>query len=247
MLTLFLSSNFALASAVSDQQKNLANPFNDVNDGSSGINYCIEEFQLDNDGKVKVDTDGNPTPGIHDGYIYTIIEEPLNLEDTEPDNFKDLSKEDQPDFFSRICYRNSFSWTTTKADGSKDPNGNEKQDSVLTHEKCSQNAENLSVDSAYKNFQPKFSCQQVQVFFSKGGTSLIEGYISTIYQWGASVIGLVAVVVIIINGVIISFGGGDSSAIDGAKNRIIQALASIAVLFLSGLILYTINPNFFVQ
>ena len=85
------------------------------------------------------------------------------------------------------------------------------------------------------------------VILSKGGTSLITGYISTIYTWGATVAGIISVLVIILSGIQLSASAGDSQAVEGAKNRIIKSLLGLAVLLLSGVILYTINPNFFVR
>ena len=76
---------------------------------------------------------------------------------------------------------------------------------------------------------------------------MLYGYIGMIYTWGASIVGIIAVLIIVISGIQISAGGGDPEAINSAKKRIIQSLSGIAVLFLSGLILYTINPDFFVR
>jgi hypothetical protein len=88
-------------------------------------------------------------------------------------------------------------------------------------------------------------CEEVMVILSKGGTTMIEGYIASIYTWAASLVGLIAVTVIIISGIQIAMSGGDPQALDSGKNRIIKSISGLAVLFLSGLILYTINPNFF--
>lgn len=91
------------------------------------------------------------------------------------------------------------------------------------------------------------SCETVMVILSKGGTTMIEGYISTIYTWAAGLVGLIAVTVIIISGIQIAMSGGDTQAVESGKNRILKSLSGLAVLFLSGLILYTINPNFFTK
>ncbi|MFA7685389.1 MAG: pilin [Candidatus Gracilibacteria bacterium] len=91
------------------------------------------------------------------------------------------------------------------------------------------------------------TCEEVMVILSTGGTSMIEGYIASIYTWAASIVGLIAVTVIIISGIQIAVSGGDTQAVDSGKNRIIKSISGLAVLFLSGLILYTINPNFFTK
>lgn len=162
------------------------------------------------------------------GYILTIIEESLDPDiGTKPSTLTE-------DFYTYICYRNTFIIR----------NGDEETVVPELATDCSKTAEEL----AKKN--PKeysFYCQQVQVFLSKGGTSLIEGYISTLYNWAFGIVGLLCVLVIIGSAAQISLSGGDTQSIDSAKTRIVKSLAGIVVLALSGLILYTINPNFFIK
>lgn len=152
-------------------------------------------------------------------YIITIVEEPLLWEESQsPD----------ADYITKICYRNTLDLTHI--------NGG-----VISEisKYCS--------DGLLTKFPKNYFCEEIMVIFSKGGTSLIEGYISTIYKWAASVVGIIAVIVIIISGIQIAASGGDSQPIEEAKNRIIKSLSGLAVLFLSGLILYTINPTFFTK
>lgn len=85
----------------------------------------------------------------------------------------------------------------------------------------------------------------VQVFMSQSGVEILYAYIGAIYRWGASIIGVIAVLVIVISGIQISAAGGEQGAVTSAKTRITQSLIGIVVLFLSGIILYTINPTFF--
>jgi threonine/homoserine/homoserine lactone efflux protein len=66
-----------------------------------------------------------------------------------------------------------------------------------------------------------------------------------LYRWAVSIVGIIAVLLMVFSGIQISTAGGDTGKIDEAKNRIMQSLIAIAILFLSGLILYTINPGFF--
>lgn len=91
-----------------------------------------------------------------------------------------------------------------------------------------------------------FTCKRIQVIEAEEGRTLLYTYIGMIYKWAAGVIGIVSVLTIVYSGVMISMAGGDSGKIDKAKERIIQSLFGLVVLFLSGLILYTINPTFFV-
>lgn len=85
----------------------------------------------------------------------------------------------------------------------------------------------------------------VQVFLSQSGVDMLYYYIGAIYRWGASVIGVIAVLVIVISGIQISAAGGEQAAVTSAKTRITQSLIGIVVLFMSGIILYSINPTFF--
>lgn len=76
-------------------------------------------------------------------------------------------------------------------------------------------------------------------------TEFFKKYISEIYKWGASLVGIVAVLNIVLSGFqIMASQGGDTAS---AKTRIFQSLAGLAILFLSGLILHLINPNFFIK
>jgi len=156
-------------------------------------------------------------------FIITIVEEsfgkPTNANNT-PD--PDPSKQYQ----SIICCRK----TDITADGTASPN--------LLKGTC-------PADCPKDDGAKSATCEEVMVILSKGGTSMIEGYISSIYTWAASLVGLIAVTVIIISGIQIAMSGGDTQAVDSGKNRIIKSISGLAVLFLSGLILYSINPNFF--
>ena len=61
----------------------------------------------------------------------------------------------------------------------------------------------------------------------------------------AGVVGIIAVLIIVISGIQISMDQGGGESVTSAKNRIMQSLAGLVILFLSALILYTINPTFF--
>ena len=101
-------------------------------------------------------------------------------------------------------------------------------------------------------FTPPKYC--VQFFESIGGNNSVQGetgmdlfssYVRILYQYGAALIGFVAVLVIVISGVQIMMGGMSQENISSAKTRILQAIFSIMLLFGSALILKTINPGFF--
>lgn len=201
----------------------LANPFKD-------LKPCINEY--------KVDKDGNPIKkgddfesGDDNGYVITIIEEPLNVETS--------GKTPGDKYVVRACFRNTFQYYN------KD---DKKFHSVpMLAASCSEKAQDLQTDPALKDYQVKYSCKEVMVILTKGGTTAIYGYINLLYRWGAGMVGIIAVTVIIVSGIQISASGGDSEAIGSAKKRILQSIVGIVVLFLSSLILYTINPNFFTR
>ena len=68
-----------------------------------------------------------------------------------------------------------------------------------------------------------------------------------VYRWVASIVGIVAVIYIIVNGIIISAAQNDSGQVTAAKDRIVQSLIAMVVLLCASLILYAINPNFFTR
>ncbi len=107
---------------------------------------------------------------------------------------------------------------------------------VMSTQKC---------NKSYKKEGNLYHCIEVQLLLSNSGTIVIYTYINTIYRWAATIVGLISVMVIIFSGIQIATSGGESEVLSTAKGRIIKSLSGLAVLFLSGLILYTINPTFF--
>lgn len=88
-------------------------------------------------------------------------------------------------------------------------------------------------------------CQTVDVYVAQSGLDLLTSYLGAIYRWAAGVIGVVSVFYLVYGGIKISTAGDNTAAIDEAKTKIIQSIAGLVLLFLSAIILYTINPNFF--
>ena len=58
----------------------------------------------------------------------------------------------------------------------------------------------------------------------------------------ASIAAIVAIAVIIINGIRVTVGESDLAS---AKDNIARSLAALAILFLASIILNAVNPNFF--
>lgn len=89
------------------------------------------------------------------------------------------------------------------------------------------------------------TCQRVQIIEADGGLDLLNQYVRMIYLWSAGTIGIISVLIMVVSGIQIMITGS-SGDISEAKSRITKSLAGLVILFLSGLILYTINPTFFV-
>jgi hypothetical protein len=89
-------------------------------------------------------------------------------------------------------------------------------------------------------------CQTKQYIVASSGAGLAQQYLGMIYKFGTGVAGIIAILVIMFNGIKIIVSGSNDSAMSDAKTQITQSLLALAVLFMSGFILYIINPNFFV-
>lgn len=167
-----------------------------------------------------------------DGWLISFIEEPLSLdEDTTSTKLQ-----------TRLCYRSTFRFVL--------PGQSEKSITELSSKTtgCSTTAENIANDAQMvAKYKVSYNCRAIMAVLGKGGSSYIEGYVGLIYRWAAGLVGLIATAVIIISSIQISFSGGEAEEINKAKGRILKSLAGIAVLFLSGLILYTVNPTFFTR
>jgi len=89
-------------------------------------------------------------------------------------------------------------------------------------------------------------CEIVQVYVSSSGTNLLYNYIGQIYRYVAEIGGLIAVLIIIFSGIQIASAGANPDALNKAKARITRSILGLILLFLSAVILYAINPNFFI-
>jgi len=93
--------------------------------------------------------------------------------------------------------------------------------------------------------EPLLSGEDNAMLSGDTGMDLVTKYIKMIYTYGASILGIICVLIIVISGIQISMGGAQADLVSSAKTRIFQALLSLAILFLSAVILKTINPGFF--
>lgn len=105
----------------------------------------------------------------------------------------------------------------------------------------------LKSDTGEIKKRVSISCEPIQVILGNDGLDILYSYIGMLYTWGASVVGIIAVLVLVISGIQISAAAGDQNALTAAKTRIFQSLMGLAILFLSAIILYTINPTFFIK
>jgi len=151
------------------------------------------------------------------------------------------------------CVWVSVSPTTTPgADGLDEEAWKECSGPHCTHKFCN----GPSVDTKWKADQCNKYCitlqeilpiegQRVRSISGESGVDLLGNYFGLWYKIGALVLGLICVLVIVISGVQIIFGGASEENVTGAKTRIWGALLSLILLFSSALILKTINPLFF--
>ncbi|PJC36646.1 hypothetical protein CO046_04490 [Candidatus Peregrinibacteria bacterium CG_4_9_14_0_2_um_filter_53_11] len=95
------------------------------------------------------------------------------------------------------------------------------------------------------NSTDSVTCSTLYRLTGRSGSDLFGRYVSALYRWAASVVGIISVLVIVVSGIQISMAGGDTGKVDEAKTRIMQSLIGIIILFLSGIILYVINPTFY--
>lgn len=119
--------------------------------------------------------------------------------------------------------------------------GNEK--TVIAYE-CKDYRKLYYTDLELCTGKNDWSCERRQWIIGENGASIIKVYVKQIYIWAAGTIGFIAVVVIVLNGIRITMSGV-SGDVTQAKERILQSISGLVLLFLSGLILYTINPTFF--
>lgn len=89
-------------------------------------------------------------------------------------------------------------------------------------------------------------CEPVMIYLSDAGTDLLYYYIGQVYRYAAGVGGLLAVLILIIAGIMRTTAGDNTNQITQANNLVTKSITGLIVLFLSAIILYTINPNFFV-
>jgi hypothetical protein len=89
-------------------------------------------------------------------------------------------------------------------------------------------------------------CEPVMVYVSPAGTALLYYYIGQIYRYMATLGGTIAVLILIVGGIMRASAGDNTERITKATAIITKCISGLVLLFLSAIILYAINPNFFV-
>ena len=138
---------------------------------------------------------------------------------------------------------------TTCSSGYFEPNNPKKvRKCFTTYVEPSQCANTAPPDAkALKDTEQKLEyCEIVQIYSSSGGTSLLYGYIGIIYKYMAGLGSFIAVLMLIMAGVMRSAAGDKPDLMTKANQLAMRCITGLIVLFLSAVILYTINPNFFV-
>jgi hypothetical protein len=96
-----------------------------------------------------------------------------------------------------------------------------------------------SVNAAYK----WIPMQEIPTTSGSQSPTTFGGYTVAIYEFLLSMVGIVAMVMIIIGGFRYMTSTGNASAMADAKDMIFNALLGLGLALLSWLILYTINPD----
>lgn len=111
---------------------------------------------------------------------------------------------------------------------------------------CSGGMSNAQISEAQKNKAGYTICEPVMVYLSDAGTDLLYFYMGQVYRYAAGIGGLLAVLILIIAGIMWTTAGDNTNQITMARNMITKSITGLILLFLTAIILYTINPNFFV-
>ncbi len=80
---------------------------------------------------------------------------------------------------------------------------------------------------------------------AQGPFGLLYNYLGLVYNFISGIIVGFAVLVVIVGGIMISTGAGDSERVTQGKGLILKVLVGMVLWFTASVILYTINPTFF--
>lgn len=86
----------------------------------------------------------------------------------------------------------------------------------------------------------------IEVDVETGSINILSSYISDIFRFVAALSVIIAVLVVMAAGFKIMIAGGDSGARGEAKDLVVKTFMGLALLFLAGLFLKVVNPNFYI-
>ncbi|MCX6797817.1 MAG: pilin [Candidatus Falkowbacteria bacterium] len=98
-------------------------------------------------------------------------------------------------------------------------------------------------------FQPEISVPgsnfqaNATTTMTERSTTYIGQYISAFYNYAMGIVGIVAVIVLMIGGVIWLTSGGNPNKVGQAKDLIVGSITGVALLLGSWILLNTVNPN----
>lgn len=163
------------------------------------------------------------------GKIYTVLEEVL----------------DTPGIASKQSeIRKCFRYTEVLNGCTVKEKVDQQKSNIAILKECPNGVPNTGRDV----FGQLFDCHEVSVIITdpnSGGIGFLQIYVGLIYKWAAGVVGIIAVLIIVVSGIQISASNGEPEAATKAKERIVQAISGLAVLFFASALLYIINPTFF--
>ncbi len=94
--------------------------------------------------------------------------------------------------------------------------------------------------------EPTVTCEFVTAYVANSGADLLYRFIGLIYQYMAILSGVIGTFTLVLGGVMITTAGSSTEQVNKARDLITRSLIGLTVLLLSALILYAINPNFFI-
>jgi hypothetical protein len=168
--------------------------------------------------------------------IFTIIEEPFGGIGGNLNYFT---------CFRRTCCKTASGSCGTSEFPDVTVEASAKRNKAADYRKCYSDYQPNCTPTTDDKAATVTSCKKIGIFYATSGTELLYTYISSIYRYTASVIGIICVFFITYGGVRIAAAGDNPGIMDAEKKRIIQSLSGLVLLFLSAAILYSINPNFF--
>lgn len=186
----------------------------------------------------QTDTTGLPASTQFNNYFFVITEEKLTPSDNKNFSF---------DCYRKIDCAVPTGQTTT---GSTAPSL--RKCTPTYTEKCDPSdpakiKEQILQKSTDGTLAPYTICEPIQVLISQAGTNMLYTYIGQLYTYAVGLGAILSVLLFIVGGLMWSVSGNNANLRSQAMKLITANLMGLAVLLLSALILYTINPNFFVK